>query len=380
MNISKNTRATDFSKAMESGQIEASFLNMKAYLPFRTIPKSSHPIIFPKFENIPLPLDFNYAGRIFNTLEYLDYSYTQGLLVLQNDTIVYENYWRGQNEASQHIAWSVSKSYVSALFGIALEEGYIRSIEQTVDEYLPELIGTDCQGIKIKDVLQMSSGIKFDETYSNPESDVNKFWDNFLMGNPQINFIKGLRLFRQPGTYNDYISVNTDILGLIIARATNQNLSSYLREKLLDPLGTEFEANWITDNEGVEIAHAGFNASMRDFAKLGSLYLHKGCWKGKQLVPAAWVEASTHSTEAYLQAESLNSSKPGMGYGYQWWLCDGNEGEFMAIGVYNQYIYVNPTRHTVIVKNSANQNYNELVNPFKESMAHLELFRKIARR
>jgi hypothetical protein len=268
---------------------------------------------------------------------------------------------------------------VSALFGIAIEEEYIGSILQTVDEYLPELRGTGYEGIKIKDILQMSSGIKFDEIYSNPESDVNKLWNNFLSGNPQIEFIKGLQRNRQPGIFNEYISVNTDILGLIIARATKRKLSIYLREKLLDPLGVEFDSYWITDDNGIEIAHAGFNACLRDFAKLGQLYLQRGNWYGKQIVPSAWIKDSIHAVEKHLQPESINSSEPGMGYGYQWWLCDGFEGEYMAIGVYNQFIYINPTRNTVIVKNSANQNYNDIVNPFKESKAHLELFRKIAK-
>ncbi|MBN1968705.1 MAG: serine hydrolase, partial [Candidatus Delongbacteria bacterium] len=274
--VPKIRRALAFKEAMEMKNIEYTFINMNEYLPFRTISKSSSPFVFPKVKNIKLPSDFQYKETTYNTAKYIDSSFTQGLLVLQNDTIIYENYWRGQKEDIPHIAWSMSKSYVSALFGIAVEEGYIKSIQQTVEEYLPELKGTGFEGVKIKDVLQMSSGIKFDETYSDPKSDINKFWENFVLGRPQMKFIKKLVRYRPPGTYNEYVIINTDILAMIIARATGRNLSDYLQEKILEPIGTEFDAYWLTDGEGIELAHGGLNVCLRDFAKFGRLYLNKG--------------------------------------------------------------------------------------------------------
>ena len=117
---------------------------------------------------------------------------------------------------------------------------------------------------------------------------------------------------------------------------------------------------------------------MRDFAKLGRLYLNKGNWEGKQIVPEAWIEASISSTEEHLQPNSENSTEPGIGYGYQWWIPDGDEGEFLAMGVFNQYIYVNSTTNTVIVKNSSNKNYYDDSNPHSSTMTHIELFRRLA--
>ena len=363
---------------MPLDEIEYSFIHMDEYLPSKTINKSEHPFVFPYIENISLPTDFSHNGANYNTMHFLDSSDTQGFLVIQNDTIHYENYWKGQQEDIQHISWSMSKSYISALFGIAMEEGFIKSIDQTVDEYLPELKGSGYEGVKIKDVLQMSSGIKFDETYSDPQSDIQQYWQGFVFGESQDEFASNLINERTAGTYNKYVSIDTHVLGMIIVKATGKSLTDYLQEKIWQPIGTEFDAYWIVDAKGMEMALGGLNATLRDFAKIGRLYLNKGDWNGNQIIPKAWFEASISSTEEHLQPESENSSDPGIGYGYQWWVLDGDEGEFLAMGVFNQYIYINPTTNTVIVKNSANKNYYESKNPYASTMTHIELFRKIA--
>lgn len=358
--------------------IEYSFIHMDEYLPIKTVEKSDEPFIFPQIDNITLPTDFDHNGTTYNTLQYIDSSYTQGFLFIQYDTIQYENYWRGQKEDTPHISWSVAKSYISALFGIAIEEGFIKSINQTVDEYLPELKGSGYEGVKIKDVLQMSSGIAFDETYSNPQSDIQVYWRGFVQGESQDEFARTLINERTPGSYNKYVSIDTHVLGMILVKATGKSLTDYLHEKIWSSIGTEFDAYWIADNTGMEMALGGLNATLRDFAKLGRLYLNKGNWDGQQIVPAAWIEASTWSMEEHLQPESENSSDPGLGYGYQWWILDGDEGEFLAMGVFNQYIYINPTTKTIIVKNSANKNYYDSDNPYASTKTHIELFRKLA--
>jgi CubicO group peptidase (beta-lactamase class C family) len=331
---------------------------MDENLPSKKIIKSGKPFVFPRIKNIELPQEFQHNGNNYNILEYIDSSYTQGFLIIKNDTILYENYWRGQNEDIQHISWSMAKSYVSALFGIAIEEGYIKSIDQTVDVYLPELKGSGYEGVMIKDVLQMSSGVKFDET--------------------QDKFAATLVNERTPGTFNRYVSIDTHVLGMIIVKATGRSLTDYLQEKIWEPIGAEFEAYWLVDGKDMEMANGGLNACLRDYAKFGRIYLNKGNWNGEQIIPLSWFEESTNSSEEHLQPESKNSESPGLGYGYQWWLPDGTEDEILAIGIFNQYIYVNPTTNTVIVKNSANKNYYDKSNPYRSHLVHLELFRKIA--
>ena len=363
---------------MELEEIEYSFIHMDEYLPTKIVEKANQPFVFSRIENISLPADFVHNGTTYNTMKYIDSSYTQGFIFIKNDSIQYENYWREQKEDLQHISWSMAKSYISALFGIAMDEGFIKSIDQTVDEYLPELKGSGYEGVKIKDVLQMSSGIKFDETYSDSQSDIQQYWTGFVSGKSQDEFAGTLINERTPGTYNKYVSIDTHVLGMIIVRSTGKSLTDYLQEKLWKPIGCEFDAYWLADGKGMEMANGGLNACLRDFAKFGRLYLNKGNWNGKQIVPTAWYDASISSNEEHLQPGSENSSDPGMGYGYQWWIPEGNEGEFMAIGVFNQHIYINPTMNTIIVKNSANKNYYDGNNPYASTRTHLALYRKLA--
>lgn len=378
MYIPKVKKAQAMREAMEMKNIEYTYIHMDEYLPTKILEKAEQSFVFPRVNNITLPVDFVHNGQSYNTLKYIDSSYTQGFLFIKNDTIQYENYWRGQKEDLQHISWSMSKSYISALFGIAIEEGFISSIDQTVDEYLPELKGSGYEGVKIKDVLQMSSGIKFDETYSDPDSDISRYWEGFIFGKSQDKFAATLINERPPGTYNHYVSINTHVLGMIIVKATGRSLTDYLQEKIWDPIGAEFDAYWIADGEGMEMALGGLNACLRDYAKIGRLYLNKGDWNGNQLVPEAWFEESIGILGEHLSPQSKNSAHAGIGYGYQWWIPEGEEGEFMAVGVFNQHIYVNPSTQTIIVKNSANKNYYDGKNPYASTRTHIELYRKLA--
>lgn len=374
--VIKNALA--FKEAMDFENLEHTFINMDEHLSTKTVYKAKDPFIFPRVKNITLPKEFTFRNETYNLKKYIDSSYTQGIIYIKNDTIKFENYWRGQNEAIKHISWSMAKSYVSTLFGIAIDEGFIKSIDQTVDEYLPELKSSGYNGVKIKDVLQMSTGIKFDETYSDPTSDINRYWEGFIFGKSQDEFANSLINEIPPGKYNQYVSINTHVLGMIIVKATGKSLTEYLEEKIWKPIGSEFNAYWLVDGEGMEMALGGLNACLRDYAKVGRLLLNKGNWNGIQIVSEEWIEKSTQITEEHLMPDSKNSAHPGIGYGYQWWIPDGNEGEFMAVGVFNQFIYMNPTTNTIIVKNSANKNYYDNSNPYRSTFAHIEMFRKIA--
>lgn len=333
---------------------------------------------FPKGEQIELPEDFTFNNQQYNTAQYLDSSFTAGFLVIQNDSLVCEKYFLGDTDSTQFISWSMAKSFVSALFGIAVEEGAIKSIDQKVEEYLPELIGSGYEGVRIKDVLQMSVGVKFNEDYGDFYSDINKWGRGFALGTSQDAFAATLVREEEPGTRNHYVSINTHVLGMIIVKATGKGLSEYLEEKLWKPMGMEHLAFWLCDNLGMEVALGGLNVTLRDYAKIGQLYLDSGNWQGRQIVPEKWVKASVTPDAPHLMPGITKSNSHSFGYGYQWWIPYGDEGEFMAMGVYNQYIYVNPTTRTVIVKNSANYRYNEFGNPFASSDVLIELFRAIA--
>ena len=378
MYIPKYLRAMELAEKMKMDYIEETFINMDEFFDKTEVAKAPVPFVYPQKENIDLPESFSFGEDQYNTIDYLDLSFTQGLLVIQADTIVYENYWRGMEEDTRHISWSMAKSVVSALLGVAKEEGHIGSVEKTIDEYMPEFKGTGYEGVTLKDVLQMSSGVKFDEDYSDPNSDIQKWFKTFALGESQDAFARTLVNERPPGTYNHYVSINTHVLGMLLKKSTGKTISSYFKEKLWDPIGAEHDAYWIIDEDGMEMALGGLNATLRDYGKVGTLFLHDGNWFGNQIVPTSWVAASQEMDSEHLTPQTENSLHPDVGYGYQWWIPEGDDGELWARGVFNQYIYINPTTNTVIVKLSANQHFYEYTHPASDAAVNLALLRKIA--
>lgn len=374
----KYQRGLEIAKALDPNNITHTFLHMDKYFPSKEVKALGKPHVFPQGELIGLPTEFSIPSRKFNTEEYLEATGTQGLLILQNDTLVFENYHDGQEVDTRHISWSVAKSFISALFGIAIEEGHIKSIDQKVEEYLPELKGSGYEGVKIKDVLQMSTGVKFNEDYGDQNSDINRWFRAFALGESQNDFAGTLVNEIPPGTQNHYVSINTHVLGMIIVKATGKSLTEYLQEKIWSKIGMEHNAYWIADNEGMEMALGGLNVTLRDYSKLGLLFLHKGNWLGEQVVPLDWVEASLTPDAPHLMPDNSEGADPNFGYGYQWWIPNGTDGEFMAIGIFHQLIYVNPTTKTVIVKTSANHNFLDASSIYSDELVSVELFRKIA--
>ena len=379
-----NKRIEKIDIALNLENFPETYLKMDEYFDTKEIHNSDNVFLFPERNTVILPKEFKYENKLFNTQKYLDSSYTQGFLVLHEDSISYESYYLGQNKNTRHISWSVAKSFVSALMGIAIDEGFIKSIEDNVEKYLPELSKSGYNGVKIRELLQMSSGIKFDETYSDMNSDINRYWRGFVLGESQDAFASTLKNKITPGTFNHYVSINTHVLGMIIVKTTGKSLTEYLEEKIWKIIGMEYNGYWLVDGEGMEMALGGLNATLRDYTKMGKLFLDSGRWKGLQIVPEEWVLESTSINGEHLEAKSINSAHPNIGYGYQWWIPGnsqkyGNEEEFMAIGIYNQFIYVNRSTKTVIVKNSANKNYyDRFNNPYASKMVAIELFREIA--
>ena len=359
--------------------IASNFTGMDEIWQSSEVEKAAKPFIFPQAASINLPETFSYGGEEYGGKAFLDSSYTMGMLVIHEDSLRFEAYFSIHNKSKRHISWSVAKSCISALFGIAVAEGDIKSIEQKVEEYLPELKGSGYEGVRIKDVLQMSTGVKFNEDYGDLTSDINRWGRSFAWGASQDKFAASLVNERPPGTYHHYVSINTHVLGMILVKATGKSITEYMQEKLWQPIGAEFNAFWLTDDYGMEMALGGLNACLRDYAKLGQLFLHDGDWQGQQIVPKDWVKASVTPDAPHLMpGDNPLSHHKGFGYGYQWWIPEGNEGEFMAMGVYNQYIYINPTTHTVIAKNSANPRYNDKSYIWSRASSHLEFFRTIA--
>lgn len=356
----------------DEDRIVNNFRTFDSVWPVSVMEASANKHIYPKGTFITLPDNFKYNGKAYNSVKFLEDSWATGFLVLQNDSIVFEDYYKGNTESTRNISWSMAKSFISALMGIAIEEGYIKSIEQNVEDYVPELIGSSYEGVRIKDVLQMSTGVKFNEDYGDFNSDINRWGRGFALGGSQDEFAGTLEREAEPGTINHYVSINTHVLGMIITRATGRTITDYMQEKLYTPLGMEYDGYWLLDGENMEMVLGGLNLALRDYAKIGTLFLNNGNMNGEQIVSKDWVKSSITPDGQHVQPGEL------FGYGYQWWIPKGNQGEFMAIGIYNQCIYVNPTTNTVVVKLSANPKFNDKSYVPSSHYSELELFRAIA--
>jgi len=338
--------------------ISENFRNAKNIFKTTTVPKPEASYHFPvKAQPISLPEAFQSGDSTVNTQVYLDFTLTDALLVIRHDTILYEYYANEFKPDDHHISWSMSKSVVSALIGIAIQEGKIKSIEETVTDYLPDFAGTGYDKVRIKDVLQMSSGVGFNEDYGDFNSDINVMGRYFALGMPMADFAKRLKNARPPGTYNLYVSIDTQVLGMILVKATGKSITEYMNEKIWSQIGAESEAYWIVDNTGMEFAIGGLNVTARDYAKMGQLFLDSGRWQGKQLVPEEWVRASVTPDAPHLMPGPRNTALRKDGYGYQWWIPYGREDEFNAQGIYGQFIYIDPDKDLVIVKLSSNYHF-----------------------
>jgi len=362
----------------DAGSISGNFKNVKNIFTTTTVPKSANPYHFAKkTQAFKIPDTFQYEDSTVNTQAYLDFTLTDALLVIRHDTIYHEYYENQFTENDHHISWSMSKSVISALIGIAISEGKIKSIEETVTDYLPEFSGTGYDNVRIKDVLQMSSGVGFNEDYGDFNSDINVMGRYFALGLPMADFAKRLKREREPGTYNLYVSIDTQVLGMILTKATGQSITEYMKEKLWSQIGAESEAYWIIDKAGMEFAIGGLNATARDYAKLGQLFLDSGRWQGKQLVPQEWVMASITPDAPHLMPGNRNTALRKDGYGFQWWIPYGREDEFNAQGIYGQFIYIDPDKDMVIVKLSSNYHFkNDKTGYFHDH--EISLYRKIA--
>lgn len=371
-------RASTISTLFTGEEQYENFNRMKDLFPHGTMTASSTPYDFPDGSTITLPTSFTYNGNPVDTEQFLDETDTAAMLVLQDGKVVLERYTLTGGRGVNWMSMSVAKSFTSAAIGIAIEEGLIGSIEEPITQYVPSLAGSAYDGVRIKDILQMSSGARWNEDYSDPESDINVFGRIFALGGSMNEFAATLQREREPGTYNLYNSTDTQVLGMLLVEATGRTITDYMEEKLWHPLGMETNGYWLTDSEGMEMAFGGLNATARDYAKLGELYRLGGNWNGTQIVPADWVAASVTPDAPHLLPGENPASDFDLGYGYQWWVMDGDEGEYSAIGVYNQFIYVNPSRNLVIVKLSANSSYGMTNDETSyREFETIELFRKI---
>jgi CubicO group peptidase (beta-lactamase class C family) len=264
---------------------------------------------------------------------------TVAFLVIRNDSLVYEKYFKGYSREAMFPSFSVSKSYVSALTGIAIDEGYIKSIGQPVTDFIPELKSNGFDKVTLKDLLEMRSGIDFKENYSNPFGIMAKYYYGLNIK----KYTRKIKVVTEPGKVYNYQSANAQIMAMVIERATGKKISEYLEEKIWKPLGMEYSGSWNLDSKKDDEvkAYCCINGRAVDFAKFGRLYLNNGQWENKAVIPSNWVRESLTVS---------NDSKDSQGYPYTYFWRVTKEKDFFAKGILGQYIYVSPGKNTVIVR------------------------------
>lgn len=307
--------------------------------PYRTINKSTSPFVFTNADKVKVPRTYVPVDKEVNFENYLKENKTVAFLIIQNDSIKYENYWNNYDKSSPVASFSMAKSVLSILMGIAIDDKLIQSVQEPITNYIPELKKNGFEKVTIEHVLQMTTGLDFNESYINPFGHAATFY----YGTNLSKATNKLKLKNEPGTTFEYVSGNSQLLALVLERALkDKTVSAYLQEKLWQPLGMEYDATWSLDRKenGIEKGFCCLNATARDFAKLGRLYLNKGNWNGKQIVSENWVEQST-------KIDTTNGSVPV--YQYQWWLPSANE-DFMAEGILGQFVFVKPSKNLIIVR------------------------------
>lgn len=326
------------------------FRNMDQLFTTRTVGHSGAPSPLPKVERA---MDFTYSfgGKTWTAQDALERTYTNALLIMKDGRIVTEIYRNGSNERTRFMGWSMTKSITSTLIGAALADGLIASLDDPINRYLPELKGGGYDGVTIRQILQMRSGVDYEERYdfANPGIAASNHINALVKNVARFaDVARTIKRKAKPGDVFAYKTIDTAVLGWLIERVSGGSVAAYTARKLWEPLGTEADGFYIMDGEpgtGREFSGAGFNATLRDWARFGQMMLDEGVINGKRVVSADWVKAA----QAPAGPESGNATGPAGGYGYQWWTM-ANSPAYSAIGLQGQYVYIDPASRTVVVK------------------------------
>ncbi len=270
---------------------------------------------------------------------------TIAFVIIKNDSLLHEQYWDGFGQDSKTNSFSMAKTFLSILVGIAIDEGKIKSVDQPVADFLPEFKEGEKAKITIRHLLTMSSGLDFDENYVNPLAYPAKAY----YGDDLAKLTYSYKVIDEPGKKFKYLSGNSELVGFIIQKATGKTISNYMSEKLWQPLGAKNTALWSLDHEGgMEKAYCCFNSDARDFARFGELYLDSGKWNGRQIVSAEYVLNSVKPADLVYANDGNKNTQ----YGYSWWLIPDYKGHaiFYARGILGQYVVCIPDKKMIVVR------------------------------
>ena len=312
-------------------QRDQNFREMEKIFPGHVVKAGKKVLPLPKGKALPIT-----EGEIETAMTDLNMS---GLIVVQDGKIRLERYAMGYGPEGRWTSFSVAKSFTSTLVGAAIRDGYIKSLDDPVTKYIPDLAGGGYDGVTVRQLLTMTSGVKWNEDYTDPKSDVARmFSEEVPQGqDPTVFFMKKLLRESEPGTKWVYKTGETNLIGVLVERATGKTLSDYLTEKVWQPWGMEKDAFWMVGPTGHEVSGCCLSVSLRDYARMGMFALSGG----KGVVPDDWfVKATSNQVPAA-------DFPAGAGYGYQWWVLPNQR--FAALGIFGQSILIDPAQKLVVV-------------------------------
>jgi len=302
---------------------------------WHVIPASTAPLALPPGPPLQLPIDID---------TYMAGQRSAGLVVLHNGKLRLERYGLDFDKDGRWTSFSVAKSFTSTLVGAALRDGYIKSMDDKVSDYIPDMKGSAYDDVSVRQLLTMTSGVRWNEDYADPNADVAKFNNHKPEDGVDalVSYMRKLPRDVPAGTRWLYSTGETNLVGILVSQATKKPLADYLAEKVWQPAGMEHQATWLLSKTGKEISGCCIQAATRDFARFGQFILNGAQVNGQSIAPDGWLQ------EATTRRTTIN--QPGRGYGYQWWTYD--DGTFAARGIFGQGIFIDPQRKIVIASNA----------------------------
>src|ERR1700734_1268620 len=328
------------------------FRNIDRLFPVRVVKHGPNVLALPAAARPLTKVEFSSGGKSYDLIDYMALNRVTALLMLKDGKIAYEDYEMGNNERTRWMSMSMVKSITSSLTGAAIQQGYIHGIDDLVTQYVAKLKGSAYDGVSIRYLLQMASGVKWDETYTNPASDRRRMLEAQIAQRPGaiLDLMSKLPRAGAPGTIWNYSTGETFVAGAVVGAAAGRPLAQYLSERIWTKAGMEADATWWLESpDGLEIGGSGLSATLRDYGRFGLFLMNDGVVKGERILPEGWVrEAGSSKTIGGKVVD----------YGYMIWPFSAspgsvNQGAFQAVGIYGQHIYVNPRERVVIVVWSA---------------------------
>lgn len=315
-------------------QQRAGFPNYHLLFDTRAVPASTEPSVLHPSGAPMSEVRYSVDGASFDLDDFVRHNEMVGLIVVRGDSVLLERYEDSHTAETPWVSYSIAKSVVSLLFGAAIQDGYVESADDLAAEYLPLLRGSSYENVRIRDLLQMSSGVEWNEDYTDPTADVSR--EIGLSNLERIRFLRDKARVAEPGARFNYSTGETHLAGAVLRGAIGNNLANYLHQKMWEPFGMEADANWrLVEPSGPEHGGCCISATLRDYARIGAFVLADGAAPdGRRALPEGWIDESTAPSDG------------NAGYGYLWWL--EPDGSFSARGIFGQLIHIDPSRDLVV--------------------------------